>query len=148
MKACYDSPFEITVLTSSEANTKPAVPLPYLRQCNWVQKCSVQGWSLLRLSGVPLTKYMLNPQDLSMWLCLEKWRCCSLSLDPVDCSPPDSSVHGILQARLLDGQPCPSLGHLPNPGIKPRFPALQVERCLSHQGSLIRKALFAWQWGL
>ena len=27
--------------------------------------------------------------------------CLALS-DPVDCSPPDSSVHGILQARILE----------------------------------------------
>ena len=35
----------------------------------------------------------------------EKWKCsCSVvSLcDPIDCSPPDSSVYGILQARILD----------------------------------------------
>ena len=29
-------------------------------------------------------------------------------------SPPGSSVHGILQARILDGLPCPSPGDLPN----------------------------------
>ena len=26
----------------------------------------------------------------------------SLSRDPMDCSPPDSSVHGIFQARVLE----------------------------------------------
>ena len=36
-------------------------------------------------------------------------------------SLPGSSVHGILQARIL-GLPCPP-GDLPNPGIKPMFPA-------------------------
>ena len=34
---------------------------------------------------------------------------------PVGCSPPGSSVHGILQSGL----PCPPPGDLPNPGIKP-----------------------------
>ena len=33
----------------------------------------------------------------------------------MDCSPPGSSVHGILQARRL---PFPSLGDLPDPGIE------------------------------
>ena len=28
--------------------------------------------------------------------------------DPMDCSPPDSSVHGILQARILEWVPMPS----------------------------------------
>ena len=45
--------------------------------------------------------------------------------DPMDCSPPGSSVHGILWARILSGLPFPSPGDLPNPGIKPRSPALQ-----------------------
>ena len=35
--------------------------------------------------------------------------------------------HGILQARILEWLPFPSPGHLPNPGIKPRSPALQVD---------------------
>ena len=42
------------------------------------------------------------------------------------CRPPGSSVHGILQARILSGWPCPSPGNLPDPGIEPRSPALQV----------------------
>ena len=39
--------------------------------------------------------------------------------DPMDCSPPGSSVHGILQARVLEGVAMPSSGDLPDPGIKP-----------------------------
>ena len=42
-------------------------------------------------------------------------------------NPLGSSVHGILQARILGGLPCLSPGDLPNPGIKPRTPALQVD---------------------
>ena len=41
---------------------------------------------------------------------------CPTLCNPVDCSPPESSVHGILQARILS---FPSPGDLPNPGIKP-----------------------------
>ena len=40
--------------------------------------------------------------------------------DPMDCSLPASSVHGILQARTLEWLPCPSLGDLPEPGIEPK----------------------------
>ena len=36
----------------------------------------------------------------------------------MDCSPPGSSVHGILQAKTLQWVPCPSLEDLPDPGIK------------------------------
>ena len=35
--------------------------------------------------------------------------------------------HGILQARILEWVPLPSPGDLPNPGIEPRSPALQVD---------------------
>ena len=27
---------------------------------------------------------------------------CSTLFDPIDCTPPDSSIHGILQARILE----------------------------------------------
>ena len=37
----------------------------------------------------------------------------------MDCSPPGSSVHGILQARILEWVACPPAGDLPNPGIEP-----------------------------
>ena len=44
--------------------------------------------------------------------------------DPMDCSLPGSSVHGILQARILDGLPFLSAGDLSHPGIEPGSPAL------------------------
>ena len=44
--------------------------------------------------------------------------------DPVDWGPPDSSVHGIPQVRILDRLPFPSPGDLPDPGIKALYPAL------------------------
>ena len=52
---------------------------------------------------------------------------CPTNCDPVDCSPPGSPVYGILQARILEWVAMPSLGHLPDPGIKLRSPALQEE---------------------
>ena len=42
---------------------------------------------------------------------------------PMDCSPPDSAVCEILQARILEWGPCPAPGDLPDPGIKPASPA-------------------------
>ena len=39
--------------------------------------------------------------------------------NPLDCSPPGSSVHGILQARILEWVAFPSPGDLPDPGIEP-----------------------------
>ena len=46
---------------------------------------------------------------------------------PVDCSPLDSSVNGIIQAGILEWVVCPSPGDLPDPGIKPVSPALQAD---------------------
>ena len=46
---------------------------------------------------------------------------------PQDCSPPGSSVHGTLQQEHQSGLPCPSPGGLPDPGIEPRSPGLQVD---------------------
>ena len=47
--------------------------------------------------------------------------------NPMDCGPPGSSVHRILQAGILEWAAIPFSGDLPNPGIKPGFPALQVD---------------------
>ena len=43
------------------------------------------------------------------------------------CDPLDYVVHGILQARILEGIAVPSPGDLPHPGIEPRPPALQAD---------------------
>ena len=51
---------------------------------------------------------------------------CLTLCDPMDSSLPGSSVHGILQARILEWVAFPSLGDLPNPGIEPRSPELQA----------------------
>jgi len=37
----------------------------------------------------------------------------------MDYSPPGSFIHGILQARILGGLPCPPPEDLPDPGIEP-----------------------------
>ena len=40
--------------------------------------------------------------------------------------PRDYTVHGILQARILESVAFPFSRDLPNPGIKPRFSTLQA----------------------
>ena len=57
---------------------------------------------------------------------------CLTLCDPMDCSLPGSSVHGILQARIL-GWPFPSPGDFSDPGIKPVSPALQAYSLPSEQ---------------
>ena len=52
---------------------------------------------------------------------------CLTLCDPMDYSPPGSSVHGILQARILEWFAIPFTGDCPDSGIKPGSPALQED---------------------
>ena len=45
----------------------------------------------------------------------------------MDCSLPISSAHGILQEKILERVAIPFSRDLPNPGIEPGFPALQMD---------------------
>ena len=56
---------------------------------------------------------------------------CPILCDPMDCSPPGSSIHGIFQVRVWSGLPFPSPGDLPDPRIEPRSPALQADALTS-----------------
>ena len=47
-----------------------------------------------------------------------------LFCDPLDCSPPGSSVHGIFQERVLEQVAFPSPVDIPNPGVELGSPAL------------------------
>ena len=57
------------------------------------------------------------------------------SVRPVDRGPPGPSVHGALQARILEWVAMTSSRDLPDPGMEPKFPALQADSLpLSHLG--------------
>ena len=59
-----------------------------------------------------------------LWLVAQS---CLTRFNPMDCSPPGSSVHGVLQARILEWGAVPSSRALPHPGREPtsaRPPAL------------------------
>ena len=60
---------------------------------------------------------------------------CLTVCNPMDCSPPGSSVPGILQARMLERAARPSSRGSSDPGIEPGSPAFRAASlCLSHQG--------------
>ena len=89
-----------------------------------------QGWAWGRQSSYRLQTLETRVQgpQAATWRCSRGRRECpgkdSVSVaqscptlcNPVDCSPPGSSVHEILQARR-HGLPCPSPGDLPDPGL-------------------------------
>ena len=70
----------------------------------------------------------------------------SVVSDPIDCSPPGSSVHGIILARILDGLPFPSPEDLQiflTQGLNLKLLHLQVDSLpLSYLGSPERCVLF------
>ena len=51
--------------------------------------------------------------------------------DPIDCSLPGSSVHGVIQARILKWVATSFSRDLLGPGIEPRSPALQANALTS-----------------
>ena len=76
---------------------------------------------------------------------------CPALRDPMGCSPPGFSVHGILQARKLEWVAISFSRGLPNSGIKPASPTLQAESLpLSHWVSTCSIFTFlseeAWDW--
>ena len=68
---------------------------------------------LEKLHGVSKYKNVFNKPThtylpiMYVFMCLVS-RSCSTLLDPMHCSPPGSSVHGILQARILEWATMPS----------------------------------------
>ena len=67
-------------------------------------------------------------------VCVKVFGCCWLVTkscqtlcEPMNCSLPGSSVHGFSMQEYWNGFPCPPPGDLPNPGIKPTSPTLQVD---------------------
>ena len=65
-----------------------------------------------------------------MWTVLVAWSCPTLC-DPMGCSPPGFSIHGILQARILEWVAIPfsreSPVQSPDSGIEPGSSELQAD---------------------
>ena len=72
-------------------------------------------------------------------VCVLLAQLCPTLCDPMDCSPPGSSVHGISEARILECVAIAFSGDLPDPGIEPASPALVCVRAKSH-----RQILYHW----
>ena len=85
------------------------------------------------------TVHRTAPHDKECVVCCAKsLQSCSTLCDPMDCSLPGSSVHGILQARILEWVAAPfSRGIFLTQGSSPGLVRCRCCRhwCLSHQGS-------------
>ena len=81
--------------------------------------CYFNAWPLIscppHISASPSLKCVCELSRSAMSLC-----------DPMDCSPPGSSVHRISQARILEQVAISFSRDIPAPGIKPEFLYLAV----------------------
>ena len=76
----------------------------------WVQKCQCgrlgghAHWILLAMGGSAYDRALLTPVNIKTCVCVRFARAlsCLTVCDPMDCSPPVSSVHGIFQASMLE----------------------------------------------
>ena len=79
------------------------------------------------------------------WYLLFKWSEYIFSSTAVGFSDKDSSsIHGILQARILEWEAIPSPGDIPDPGIKPRSLALQADSLSSEPPGKPQRQLPKW----
>ena len=67
---------------------------------------------------------------------------CPTLFDPLYFSSPGSSVHGILQARILERVTIPFYRGSSDPGIEPRSPELQADSLLSEPPGKPKSSLF------
>ena len=77
------------------------------------------------------------PGDEKGNVCVLVAQSCPTLGDPMDCSPPGSSVHGFLQARILEGAAMPSFRGSSQPRDRTWVSCIgrQILYCLSLQGS-------------
>ena len=95
-----------------------------------IYSISSEGYIYSRSSSSLHTEILLclwRPKRLSsLCVCCVCVRCSVMSdfCDSMDCSPPGSSVHGILHAKILEWVAISFPGHPPNPGIESGSPVL------------------------
>ena len=74
--------------------------------------CQAACWAWSDLCGQESLSSCLeaaqSPGEDSVCMCAKSLQSCLTLCDPMDCSPPSFSVHGILQARILEWVAMPS----------------------------------------
>ena len=97
-----------------------------IRLTSWVQSMGSQSDTTARLNWAAQEEKTQRYCSVMLALC-----------DPVDCSPPGSSVLGFSRKEHWSGLPFPSPGDLADPGIKARSPVLQADSLPSEPHLLI-----------
>ena len=112
---CFLPRIPLTNLPSTLMSTTAHIRLHYNCSCTLEWELSGKGVSLFGTCKLT-TKcraWYINSKVAQLCLTL--------------CNPMDCIVHGILQARILEWVPFPFSRDLPNPGIKPKPPALWAD---------------------
>ena len=95
--------------------------LPVLmKRVRWVHLEQIWRWNSMHTNSlISVMQCVHVPRLLCVCVCvLNHFSCVSLC-NPMDCSPPGSSVHGTLQARILEWAAVPSSRESSQPGVKP-----------------------------
>ena len=110
-------------------------------------------WQLLTvhqtLVPAPCTLTLFpDPRACSLHVCM-CFQSCPTLCNPMDYHLPGSSVHGIIQARILQWVTMSFSQDLPDPGIEPTSPALAGRFfAKTHLGSVLSSLLFyPWEEG-
>ena len=123
--------------------------------CSWgcgEKRTFVQCWceyKMVQLMWKTFWQFLKKLNIELLWKKVKVTQSCLILCSLMDWSPPGSSVHGILQARILywSGKPFPSSGDLPDPGIEPSSPALQADSLLSEPELLKELAILGFPGG-
>ena len=103
-------------------------------------------WKLLKtlFSRFSLTSVSKNLVLLAcVCVCAKLLQSCPTLCDPMDCSPPGSSVHGILQARILERVAMPSSrgSSQPRDGNHLSYISCNGGEFFNHYHPLVEKAM-------
>ena len=112
----------------------------YPLQYTWLENATDRGaWqtTVHRVSKESNTTVTKQQHKWTMTVKVLVVESCPTLCNPMDCSPPGPSVHGILQARILEWVAIPFSGDLPDSGIAPRSPTLQANSLPSEPPGII-----------
>ena len=88
---------------------------------------------------------MASATSMCVCVCAKLLQSCATLCDPMDCSLPGSSVHGIFQATIVEWLPFPTPGIFPTQGSNPRLlHLLHWQWVLYHLGSPLCLLLGKW----
>ena len=99
------SPPDSTIHGIFQARILEWVAIFYSRGSSWPRDrtwVSCVGFFTAEPSGKPIYKIYGIMQNGKLCVCAKLLQSCLTLCNPMDCSPPGSSVHGILQARILE----------------------------------------------